>query len=554
MAQFKTVEDVKQAFLVRSNGSDSISNHAGIRYSDIDKHAHIVERLLDTDYNHVSGFTFSEIMEAISTVATNYNSPEYVNQARQGAGAIQVSESMASTSSEYYALNEAFDGTTISQAPYPVPAVSLVTYQYEKSVIPFLAHQFDLKGNRGMIYFQKIEAKNSKGNIQAKDLLGKADEMPKHNVAFVGTRAFNYDGPTDSTEAAANWPAVTTGTTDYTLKTGVKLQPGSVTVMLPTTKGTLVDIALVDAKEAGDHQMLCVGGDFATGTVNYETGDIKVTLKAATADLNGLKFIANFARDIEEVNTTNMAEIEVELVSKQLVAENFSVKTHTNLYQEALAKAIFGIQWNTVVDDALSALYNKEIANKITSEIRAKIIAANKATHDISNGISAQAPTTALGGNNALFNVQFISVVMGKLKKLIQTATGLALTRLTTLVVNVDVLPVLEALPKYKQAENQFEDNMGGMVLIGTYDGIPVLCGYEPIVESGEIIGIFKSKKQDFLTPYAFGTFVLPVLRDIYDQNNLAVNRKQLIASAAGEVVAERLSAQMKITGIDDII
>lgn len=549
MAQFKTVEDVKQAFLVRSNGSDAISNHAGIRYSDIEKHAHIVERLLDTDYNHVSGFTFSEIMEAISTVATNYNSPEYVNQARQGAGAIQVSESMASTSSEYYALNEAFDGTTISQAPYPVPAVSLVTYQYEKSVIPFLAHQFDLKGNRGMIYFQKIEAKNAKGNIKAQDLLGKADEMPKHNVAFVGTRAVNY-APDDS----SNWPAVATGTTQYTLKTGVKLQPGSVTVMLPTTKGTLVDIALVDAKEAGDHQMLCVGGDFATGTVNYETGDIKVTLKEATGDLNGLKFIANFARDIEEVDTTNMAEIEVELVSKQLVAENFSVKTHTNLYQEALAKAVFGIQWNTVVDDALSALYNKEIANKITSEIRAKIIAANKATHDISNGIKADASTTALGGNNALFNVQFISVVMGKLKKLIQTATGLALTRLTTLVVNVDVLPILEALPKYKQAENQFEDNMGGMVLIGTYDGIPVLCGYEPIVESGEIIGIFKSKKQDFLTPYAFGTFVLPVLRDIYDQNNLAVNRKQLIASAAGEVVAERLSAQMTITGIDEII
>lgn len=550
MAQFKTVEDVKQAFLVRSNGSDAIDNHAGIRYSDIEKHAHIVERLLDTDYNHVSGFTFSEIMEAISTVATNYNSPEYVNQARQGAGAIQVSESMASTSSEYYALNEAFDGTTISQAPYPVPAVSLVTYQYEKSVIPFLAHQFDLKGNRGMIYFQKIEAKNAKGNIKAQDLLGKADEMPKHNVAFVGTRAVNYS-PTDD---SSNWPAVATGTKDYTLKTGVKLQPGSVTVMLPSTKGTLVDIALVDAKEAGPHQMLCVGGDFATGTVNYETGDIKVTLKDAPSDLNGIHFIANFARDIEEVDTENMAEIEVELVSKQLVAENFSVKTHTNLYQEALAKAVFGIQWNTVVDDALSALYNKEIANKITSEIRAKIIAANKATHDISNGIKATTPTTALGGNNALFNVQFISVVMGKLKKLIQTATGLALTRLTTLVVNVDVLPVLEALPKYKQAENQFEDNMGGMVLIGTYDGIPVLCGYEPIVASGEIIGIFKSKKQDFLTPYAFGTFVLPVLRDIYDQNNLAVNRKQLIASAAGEVVAERLSAQMTITGIDEII
>jgi len=505
--------------------------------------------LLDTDYNHVSGFTFSEIMEAISTVATNYNSPEYVNQARQGVGAMQVAESLASTSSEYYALNESFDGTTISQAPYPIPAVSLVTYQYEKSVIPFLAHQFDLKGNRGMIYFQKITSKNAKGNIQADDLLGKADEMGKHNVAFVGTRAVNY-APDDAT----NWPVTAANTTTYTLKTGItKIQPGSVAVTLPGAKGTLIDIAQESSKMAGAHQLLCINGDFATGTVNYETGDIEVTLATApTGDMIGVRFVANFARDIEEPATTQMAEVEVELVSKQLVAENFSVKTHTNLYQEALAKAIFGIQWNTVVDDALAALYNKEIANKITSEIRAKIDSNNIATHDISNGISDA--TNHLGGNNALFNVQFISVVMGKLKKLIQASTGLALTRLTTLVVNVDVLPVLEALPKYKQAENQFEDNMGGMVLIGTYDGIPVLCGYAPIVESGEIIGIFKSKKQDFLTPYAFGTFVLPVLRDIYDQNNLAVNRKQLIASAAGEVVAERLSAKMTINGINAII
>lgn len=545
MAQFKTVEDVKQAFLIRSNGSDSIMNHGGIRFSDIDKHAHIVERLLDTDYNHVSGFTFSEIMEAVSTVATNFNSPEYVNHARQGAGAMQVAESMNSAESEYYTLHEAFDGTTISQAPFPVPAVSLVTYQYEKAVIPFLAHQFDLKGNRGMIYFQKITAKNAKGNIKADDLLGSPKELGKQNVAFVGTRAVNY-APDDTT----NWPATATDTKAYTLKTGIKLQPGSVTVILPGTTGTLVDVATPDAK-TGTVNMLCVGGNFATGTVNYTTGEITVTLTENPATA-GVKFIANFAREIEEADTTNMAEIEVELDSKQLVAENFSVKTHTNLYQEALAKAVFGIQWNTVVDDALAALYNKEIANKITSEIRAKIIAANIATHDISNGIKAD--NGALGGNNALFNVQFISVVMNKLKKLIQASTGLSLTRLSALVINVDVLPVIEALPKYKQAENQFEDNMGGMVLIGTYDGIPVLCGYAPVIESGEIIGLFKSKREDFLAPYAFGTFVLPVLRDIYDQNNLAVNRKQLIASAAGEVVAERLAAKMTINNIDNIL
>lgn len=545
MAQFKTLEDVKQAFMVRSGGTDVVEAHAGIRYSDLDKHAHIVERLLDTDYNHVSGFSFSEIMEAISTVATNFNSPEYVNATRQGQGAIQVSESYATTESEYYAMNEAFDGTTMSQAPFPVPAVQLVTYQYEKSVIPFLAHQFDLKGNRGMIYFVNIKALNDKGNVKANDLLGSPKELGTQNIAFVGTRATNHC-PDD----AENWPTTTTTAKEYVLKTGVKLQPGSVSITLDNAEGTLMDVATPDAK-TGTATMLCVGGNFATATVNYATGEIAITLKETPAVAGG-KFHANFNRDVEEYDTTNIAEAEVELKSKQLVAENFSVKTRTNLYQEALAKAVFGIQWNTVVDDALAGLYNKEVANKITSEIRANIIAQNVATHDITNGIKAEAG--ALGGNNALFNVQFVSVVLNKIKKLIQVSSGLALTRLSAIVINADVLPVIEALPKYKQAENQFEDNMGGMVLIGTYDGIPVLCGYAPVVEAGEVIGLFKSKKQDFLAPYAFGTFVLPVLRDIYDQNNLATNRKQLIASAAGEVVAERLAAKLTLSGIDDII
>ena len=86
------------------------------------------------------------------------------------------------------------------------------------------------------------------------------------------------------------------------------------------------------------------------------------------------------------------------------------------------------------------------------------------------------------------------------------------------------------------------------------YDGMPVIVGYEPILESGEVMGIYKSKSKDFLTPYCWGTFILPIIRDIYDTENLAVNRKQLIASAAGTVVAERLAAKITITGIEDVL
>ena len=72
--------------------------------------------------------------------------------------------------------------------------------------------------------------------------------------------------------------------------------------------------------------------------------------------------------------------------------------------------------------------------------------------------------------------------------------------------------------------------------------------------QKGEVVAVYKSAKTAFLAPYAFGQQILPVIRDIYDQNNLAVNHKQLIASAAGEVVAERLAAKLTINGIDEIL
>jgi len=538
--KFNTIQDVQKAFKVRSNGSDQIQSHAGVRYSDIEKHAHIIERLLDTDYNKISGFSFSQLMEAISLVATNYNSAEYENAYKQDRSALQVSESLASTDSEYFSMNEAFEGTTMAQAPFPVPAVSLVTYQYEKSVIPFLCHQFDLHGNRGLVYYQNIKATNAKGNVSAGDLLGSPKELGKQNVGFVGTRIIN--------EALGN---TASGTSTYNLTLANIAQPGSVVITVEGQDGYFMDLATADARKGTPVDMLCVNGALGTATIDYDSKAVVITF--ATAPTAGKAIKATYNRDIEDT-AANIAKVDVQLESKQLVAENFSVFTETNLYQEALSRAVFGLDWNSIVDDALAALYNKEIANKITSEIKGKIIAGNIATHDVAKGIVGGTGVTALGGNNALFNTQFVAVVLGKLKKMIQAASGLSLTKVSAIAINIDVLPIMEALPKYVGATNMVEDTMGGMVLVGMYDGIPVIVGYDPILTSGEVVGIFKSPTRDFLTPYVFGTFVLPVIRDIYDQDNLATNRKQLIASAAGEVVAERLASKITLTGINEII
>jgi hypothetical protein len=543
MAKFKNLEQVKKEFLLRSNGGDKLALHE-TRFSDLEKYAPIVERLLDTDYNKVSGFSFSELMEAVSLVADNYSSADYANAVRRDPKATKLDESLGRTvegENNFWAISEALNPATTAQAPYPVPSIALTTYQYEKAVLPYLCHQFDLKGNRGLVYYQKITSESNKGQgdteIKVGDLLGSPKEMSKQPLEFVGTKTVTKE-EIGTLETGATEP-----TGDMKLKYA-PIQPGSLVINVDGMKGYFKDFA-----QEGNPKVAAlypIGGDLGQATINYETGEVTMTLSAAAATSGGA-VNATYARDVETIEggKANMARVQVSLESKQLEAEDFSVFTETSIYQEALSKAIFGLDWNSQVDEALAALYNKEVANKIVAEIKAAIPAESLATHSL-NKIS--------GGNNDLFNVQFISVVLGKLGALITNASGIGNNKLSTIVINIDVLPIMRALPKFTASNADFEEVMGGMYLAGLYDGMPVIVGYDPILTSGEVVGIYKSKNKDFLTPYCWGTFILPIIRDIFDQDNLAVNRKQLIASAAGAVVAERLAAKYTITDIDDVL
>ena len=93
MAKFKTLDQVKKEFLLRSQGGEKLGFHQ-TRFSDIEKYAPIVERLLDTDYNRTSGFSFSELMEAVSLVADNYSSADYANAIKRDPKAIKLDESV----------------------------------------------------------------------------------------------------------------------------------------------------------------------------------------------------------------------------------------------------------------------------------------------------------------------------------------------------------------------------------------------------------------------------------------------------------------------------
>ena len=359
--------------------------------------------------------------------------------------------------------------------------------------------------------------------------------MSKQPLDFAGTRNVAKEKVAD----------LASGTTAYTHTMAVKpIQPGSVIINIEGLAGYFKDFA--QEGNPTEVALYPIGGAIGSATLNYSTGALSIDLADAPTQLPGAIY-ATYNADIETVDggKANIAKAQFELTSKQLEAEDFSIFTETSIYQEALSKAIFGLDWNSQVDDGLAALYNKEVANKIVAEIKAEMPADSIKSHSINK-------TT--GGNNDLYNVQFISVVLGNLGKLITQASGIGNNRLSAIAINIDVLPIMRALPKFTASEADFEEVMGGMYLAGLYDGMPVIVGYDPILTAGQVVGIYKSKKKDFLTPYCWGTFILPIIRDIFDQDNLAVNRKQLISSAAGKVVAEKLASMITISDIDTIL
>ena len=553
--KFKTVEDVKKAFRTVAAGADTLPRHGGFRYGDIDKHSAVLEEILDSDYNKISGFSRSEIFEAVSHLQTQFGTNAYLSDCR--ANRVPVSESLyegvnlSDCEDNYYSVCEAFEATTAQQAPYPVPSISFVTYRYEKTVLPFLCHLFDLRGNRGLVYFQKITAVNSLGTIEKGDELGRAGRMPAQPNAFATTHIVNEE-----------IGELNDGVAEYEFELKFVPHPGTLIVTLDGHTGYFQDF---QAEKAQDNKGILtpVGEALGFATVEYPTEaeqaagkKAKVKINLAVAGAAGLKVRADYNRDVEthQGGVERQARFTMSVEAEHIVTENISIFTETNLYQEALSRAIFGLDWNDEVDRAMAMIYNKEMANKVITEIREKIPATNLLTHDITSTLALPGGTATGTGDNKIFNVQFLAIVMGALNKVINKSSGIDARRFTTFVVNIDVLPIFEGMDKYTQTTVDQEDQMGGMFLAGTYDGIPVVAGYDPIIPEGEVIGLFKSKTQDFLTPYVLGTFMDPVIRDIYDQDNLAINKKQMIATIGGKNMAPQLTGKLTIAGINDLL
>ena len=530
--KFTSFEQVEQEFKNRSNGKTTLRtgmHTCPVNLTELSEQKESVEYLLGTEYNTISGMTFSEVMEGVANVISN-DADSYISDNKMLKG-------MADSKM----LSESFIGTTQAQTQFPVLNKGLVMYQYEKSVLPYLSHVFDLKANRGLAYYMELVAQNTQGDGQKGDLIASPKTLSKQTTNFITTKMTNV-----------TVGSLVSGNDTYTLYLGgaistpISIAPQSLVITVDGVDGILQDVS--NDKDGSAITLFNRDGRIGDAVVNLNTGVVALVLFAAPTSSTG-KIRATFNRDVQTIEggITNQAVVAPQLTSVQLESEDFSVFSETNLHQQRLAQVIFGIDWNAEVDNLLGACYNREIANKVLKDMVAQIPQNSVATYDIGQALQT--------GQDKFFGAAFLALPFNTLSKNISKASGLGgLNKVSTYVANIDALPVIQNLPKFKSVETG-ENFMSGMVLVGTYDGIPVIQAYEPILagsaDGAEVVGIYKSKEKDFLSCSVVGQFILPVIRDIFDQNNLAVNRKQLIASAAVKTVVPQLASKLVITGID---
>ena len=266
-------------------------------------------------------------------------------------------------------LNINEDATFAQLGATPTLAYDFITAMYGKSVIPYIASEQVIDEVQGLVYFENILAMTTRGNItghitgydeqgrpivnedHAKvDVLNKAAGVPtKYPQGFAGEMIYGEGAggdklitPDDSTTAFTFNLKYAPLRPNY-----IKLTTGTVTVT-DDGKGNLIGVG-------------------AQGTVNYVTGEVKLTFTKAPAAADVL--VADYATNFE---LGTLPAITTELDSKMVKANVYGLQTDTSV----ISSYMMGKRFNFDLQERAVQILQEQILNEITTELIAKIVAA----------------------------------------------------------------------------------------------------------------------------------------------------------------------------------
>ena len=247
------------------------------------------------------------------------------------------------------------EGSTLASVGVPpVVVLDLITASHGSNIMPMVASVQPIRERIGAIYFKKLIAATTRGNVTAGQQLAYIKDMPEvFPVGFAGEKV---------TETLATTAASTLKYTATLSSTPVRER--SVRIFLEGSEA-------IKAEDNGEGDILGVG---VYGTIKYGKGN-----EQATVEINfvnqpeaGKKIIINYGTDFEA--NGQLPEITTEIVSEPIEAEIFGIKTRVGRFQEFELKNRFGLIAAEEMIQDLTNEVNNELANTLLARVTAAAV------------------------------------------------------------------------------------------------------------------------------------------------------------------------------------
>jgi len=400
-------------------------------------------------------------------------------------------------------------GTASDLGPLPKIALDVLTASYGTSVLPLISSTQPLEEIRGIVYFKRTVARNTRGNVTAGDVLQDPRRAPD---AY--PRGFASEDITVSLETT------TAGTTDYAgtiagISTSNPIRPNSFRVRCA------LPYLSVEAQDDGKGNFFGVG---IQGKIDYTSGLWTLRFLDDPDATAGL--VAIYGSDFEA--GAPYSKIDLLNDSMPVEARTFVLGSELGMFKSFQLNKRFGM---TGEDEMIA-----DLTNEMNSEL------GNYAIHQITSNVTGDMvewSKTHSGYSWAEHKLE--------LKDAIAHAEGNIITnagrgRVTTIIAGPNAATTLGTLDGFEKIEVA----NSGPVLFGTLDGIAVIRS--PYTETNKIYTLYKGTDM-FDTTCVYGPFMplfvtntLPVAGNVLQRQGLAATQ------AAFAVVAPAFINGVEIT------
>lgn len=295
------------------------------------------------------------------------------------------------------------EGSTLASVGVPpVVVLDLITASHGSNIMPMVASVQPIRERIGAIYFKKLIAATTRGNVTAGQQLAYIKDMPEvFPVGYAGEKVTETLSTTAASQLTYNGTFAKSPVRQRSIRISVE------------------DDTTVKGEDNGEGDILGIG---VYGTVTYgnasEPGTIELTFVKQPAA--GKKIIVSYGTDFEQ--NGQLPEITTEIVSEPIEAEIFGIKTKVGRFQEFELKNRFGMIAAEEMIQDLTNEVNNELANTLIDRVSKAAVGTTvwnyyppsdtipEATHRISflYKISKAEATILMGTGRGVVNVMLV--------------------------------------------------------------------------------------------------------------------------------------------------